>query len=224
MSVLPPRSCHAVPAAHQKLMLDKNSKICDFYPEDFKIDMNGARMAWMGVALLPFLDEDRCVQCQTISRPLPHWRIVGRLLTVLASVTTLYNRRRRRRSMLAAIRPLEATLTPEEKHRNSVHPMRMFVSGSHPNCQTLSRTCPVSACIESTPLPLLASPCFVRVGEYLLSACLCVCVCVIFVAMFDLLSSQQPQTTMADAIKMRVPMEPTASKGIFGSVAPVPGK
>ena len=31
----------------------------DFYPSDVKLDINGARYAWMGVNLLPFLDRER---------------------------------------------------------------------------------------------------------------------------------------------------------------------
>ena len=37
----------------------KDSAIIDFYPEDFQIDLNGKKQAWQGVALLPFVDEQR---------------------------------------------------------------------------------------------------------------------------------------------------------------------
>ena len=40
----------------------QESVIIDFYPEDFKIDLNGKKYAWQGVALLPFVDETRLKQ------------------------------------------------------------------------------------------------------------------------------------------------------------------
>ena len=44
------------------LVLWQESSIIDFYPEDFKIDLNGKKYAWQGVALLPFVDENRLKQ------------------------------------------------------------------------------------------------------------------------------------------------------------------
>lgn len=59
MSVLPAASGHALPEVFRDLMSNPDSEIIDFYPENFKIDMNGAKMSWQGIALLPFIDEHR---------------------------------------------------------------------------------------------------------------------------------------------------------------------
>lgn len=59
MSVFPAGSCQNLPPTWQKLMKESDSPIIDFYPNDFRIDLNGKRAAWQGVALLPFIDETR---------------------------------------------------------------------------------------------------------------------------------------------------------------------
>ncbi|XP_045502454.1 5'-3' exoribonuclease 2 homolog [Colias croceus] len=59
MGVFPAASSQHVPKPWATLMSDPCSPIIDFYPIDFKIDLNGKKFAWQGVALLPFVDEAR---------------------------------------------------------------------------------------------------------------------------------------------------------------------
>lgn len=59
MSVLPAASRHAIPEVFHDLMLNEDSPILDFYPEEFEIDLNGKKMSWQGIALLPFIEMPR---------------------------------------------------------------------------------------------------------------------------------------------------------------------
>ncbi|KAJ1308602.1 hypothetical protein OPQ81_004300 [Rhizoctonia solani] len=59
MGVFPAASRVHIPMPFQSLMTDEDSPIIDFYPTEFEIDMNGKKMSWQGVALLPFIDEKR---------------------------------------------------------------------------------------------------------------------------------------------------------------------
>ena len=69
MSVFPAASRSHVPRPWADLMIDPECTIIDFYPEDFKIDLNGKKYAWQGVALLPFVDEVNIHLCYTLSVP-----------------------------------------------------------------------------------------------------------------------------------------------------------
>lgn len=48
MGVLPAASRTLLPKPFQPLMVNEDSPILDFYPEDFQIDMNGKKMLWQG--------------------------------------------------------------------------------------------------------------------------------------------------------------------------------
>ncbi|GAV47658.1 hypothetical protein ZYGR_0H05040 [Zygosaccharomyces rouxii] len=62
MSVLPAASGHTLPPIFRPLMSSPDSEIIDFYPTEFPVDMNGKKMPWQGIALLPFIDEKRLLQ------------------------------------------------------------------------------------------------------------------------------------------------------------------
>lgn len=58
-----------IPEVFHSLMTAEDSPIIDFYPTTFEIDMNGKRMAWQGVALLPFIDQKRLLDAMAVHYP-----------------------------------------------------------------------------------------------------------------------------------------------------------
>ena len=60
-AVFPPANSHLVPDAVGTLLKDPNSELSDLYPLEFDTDKNGFRHEWQGVALLPFVDQDRLI-------------------------------------------------------------------------------------------------------------------------------------------------------------------
>jgi len=70
MSVMPAASKHTIPEHFHDLMTDNESEIIDFYPEDFEIDLNGKKWAHQGVALLPFINEERLLGATMKKYPL----------------------------------------------------------------------------------------------------------------------------------------------------------
>lgn len=59
MAVLPSNSKGFLPRCFQRLFDAPDSPIVDFYPPKFDIDMDGVKVAWGGVTLIPFIDQQR---------------------------------------------------------------------------------------------------------------------------------------------------------------------
>ncbi|KAM3604372.1 uncharacterized protein V6R79_010194 [Siganus canaliculatus] len=60
LAVLPAASMELLPEAYRHLMTSENSSIIEYYPLDFKTDLNGKQQEWEAVVLIPFIDE-RCL-------------------------------------------------------------------------------------------------------------------------------------------------------------------
>uniref|UniRef100_H2SH05 5'-3' exoribonuclease 1 n=1 Tax=Takifugu rubripes TaxID=31033 RepID=H2SH05_TAKRU len=57
LAVLPAASMELLPEAYRHLMNSENSPIIEYYPHDFKTDLNGKQQEWEAVVLIPFIDE-----------------------------------------------------------------------------------------------------------------------------------------------------------------------
>ena len=69
MGVLPERSKRLVPVPLQELMVEDNSPIKDFYPDDFPLDANGKKSSWEAVVKIPFIDEQRLLKAMDAKAP-----------------------------------------------------------------------------------------------------------------------------------------------------------
>uniref|UniRef100_A0A8C2DV23 5'-3' exoribonuclease 1 n=1 Tax=Cyprinus carpio TaxID=7962 RepID=A0A8C2DV23_CYPCA len=59
LGVLPSASKDLLPQCYQHLMTSLGSPIVEYYPQDFKTDLNGKQQEWEAVVLIPFIDEKR---------------------------------------------------------------------------------------------------------------------------------------------------------------------
>ncbi|EZA57402.1 hypothetical protein DMN91_008681 [Ooceraea biroi] len=57
LAVLPAYSKDLLPPAFQHLLTEESSPIINYYPHNFKTDLNGKRQEWEAVVLIPFIDE-----------------------------------------------------------------------------------------------------------------------------------------------------------------------
>ncbi|MGH0145668.1 UNVERIFIED_CONTAM: hypothetical protein FKN15_015303 [Acipenser sinensis] len=57
LGVLPAASKDLLPKVYQDLMISEDSPIIEYYPLDFKTDLNGKQQEWEAVVLIPFIDE-----------------------------------------------------------------------------------------------------------------------------------------------------------------------
>ncbi|MEE6500650.1 hypothetical protein FKM82_003869 [Ascaphus truei] len=62
LAVLPAASKDLLPDSYQTLMTSEESPIIDYYPQDFKTDLNGKQQEWEAVVLIPFIDEKRLLE------------------------------------------------------------------------------------------------------------------------------------------------------------------
>ncbi|XP_077392557.1 5'-3' exoribonuclease 1 [Festucalex cinctus] len=60
LAVLPAASMELLPECYRHLMTSEMSPIIEYYPTDFKTDLNGKQQEWEAVVLIPFIDE-RCL-------------------------------------------------------------------------------------------------------------------------------------------------------------------
>ncbi|KAB1283299.1 5'-3' exoribonuclease 1 [Camelus dromedarius] len=62
LAVLPAASKNLLPTCYQHLMTSEDSPIIEYYPPDFKTDLNGKQQEWEAVVLIPFIDEKRLLE------------------------------------------------------------------------------------------------------------------------------------------------------------------
>eukprot|EP00953_Heterococcus_sp_UTEX-ZZ885_P018807 10507-Heterococcus_DN1.PRE.2 len=128
MAVLPPASAPALPPPCRQLMLEKQSPILDFYPEEVPCDPNGKPMPWLWVVLLPFIDETPaatgdCCHYTPCSRLMPLTQVTHRAYALPEHVQLL-------RSLLSSNCRSALKFSEEETARNSFGPSYIYVHSS----------------------------------------------------------------------------------------------
>lgn len=106
LAVLPAASKCLLPEAYQDLMVSEDSPIIEYYPVDFKTDLNGKKQEWEAVVLIPFIAEVNFVYRHLEFPFTDHFNFQNLLIE----------------SML----PCNTRLTEEERRRNKHGPMLVY--------------------------------------------------------------------------------------------------
>nr|VZI34990.1 unnamed protein product [Spirometra erinaceieuropaei] len=59
MFIMPPSSASIVPEPYRWLLSSHDTPVSEFFPTDFRTDLNGKIASWEAVVLIPFIDEER---------------------------------------------------------------------------------------------------------------------------------------------------------------------
>lgn len=121
LAVLPAASRSLLPRPFESLMIGEQSPILDYYPADFKTDLNGKRQEWEAVVLIPFIEEANLLE-GTNYKKLLSIRLIIRVILSLVH----YPEFNARNNVETAMNPCYAKLTPDEKQRNSHGPMYVY--------------------------------------------------------------------------------------------------
>jgi 5'-3' exonuclease len=62
LCVLPPKSANLLPEPLNKLLINEDSPIKEYYPDNFEIDLAGKKNDWQGVVIVPIIDPDIIVK------------------------------------------------------------------------------------------------------------------------------------------------------------------
>ncbi|XP_067051785.1 5'-3' exoribonuclease 1-like isoform X1 [Acropora muricata] len=65
LAVLPAASRQLLPKPFQNLMIMEQSEIIEYYPVNFKTDLNGKQQEWEAVVLIPFIDEKKLLDAMS---------------------------------------------------------------------------------------------------------------------------------------------------------------
>lgn len=67
LAVLPSASAALVPKTYRHLLESSESPLKKYYPDQFEVDMEGVTVPWGGVALIPFIEEERLLAAMRLA-------------------------------------------------------------------------------------------------------------------------------------------------------------
>ncbi|XP_026191802.1 uncharacterized protein LOC34621788 [Cyclospora cayetanensis] len=113
LSILPPQSANLLPEELRPLLLNPPAELAHAFPRDFEIDMEGVKVPWGGVTLLPFVDEatlERIVLplLRRLRPDVLRRNIVGRVVLLMRDETSSVKQGRRFNNAVTSLASADA--------------------------------------------------------------------------------------------------------------------